>query len=353
MSMFFVWLHTKYKRNNVLIKIIVFFGIVLPIILLECLRYDVGTDYLSYERYFFKIANNEYRAINEFHSEFLFIYEVKLLYFLFGNAFPMFVFHACLINTLFYFVVYDRKGMDLVAIYAFFYLTILPVFFNVERQGIAVLLVWLALKKQEEKKLYQYVFIMILAIGYHTSALLFVPMYLINIIYHKKVGKKIKSIIYLMLIAIPVFMGNILSFVFSNFSAFEQYERYSYNTSAKASSKSLFIIALLIIAIFIVKIVTKSKKDYSFYIILSIISCICCFIDMYYKAGVGTRLLYYSQYGIICLIGYACGETKYQGNRLLFRTFFISASFYYYYYIFYYQTGAEIFPYRIIKLCAA
>ena len=43
MSMFFVWLHTKYKRNNVLIKIIVFFGIVLPIILLECLRYDVGT----------------------------------------------------------------------------------------------------------------------------------------------------------------------------------------------------------------------------------------------------------------------------------------------------------------------
>jgi hypothetical protein len=73
-------------------------------------------------------------------------------------------------------------------------------------------------------------------------------------------------------------------------------------------------------------------------------------MDLYIRAGIGTRMLYYSQYGSICMAGLVTNESYRLGNRWTFRFFVLSSCLFYFLFVYYIGGAGDIFPYKIILL---
>lgn len=92
----------QYKRYNTKLgELLTIMGIMLPIIIVQGIRYDVGTDYISYYNICEMIGNGNTFVKEVYLNEPIFLVENILLYKIFHSPIAIFVFHAILMNILF------------------------------------------------------------------------------------------------------------------------------------------------------------------------------------------------------------------------------------------------------------
>lgn len=167
------------------------------------LRYGVGVDYFSYEQMY---ISQKWHSIFEGNSgEFIF----GFIYFVCFRLGLPYAFVQILLNFIFFVFFYkafESKKTVFPWVIIFLFLTgFLFLYLNIQRQGIAFSILLYALRFVENRNLIKYLLCIMLALGFHFSSLLFLPVYFIF-----PLLKIIKSI------KLQLFLWTI-SFVFSSF----------------------------------------------------------------------------------------------------------------------------------------
>lgn len=167
-----------YHQKNRIIQ----WASLMPPILLASMRYGVGTDYGTYVSLFNQFSGlslTDYLQTSS-TAEPGFYLLIQLSNILIGDSRIMFTLAAILSNVFFYLGL-RRYGIRHPALVYFLYLTILfPMTLNVMRQGIAISIAFYAFSFILERNFKKYLIWMIMASLFHISALLLIPLYLVN-----------------------------------------------------------------------------------------------------------------------------------------------------------------------------
>ena len=137
------------------------------------LRYQYGNDYNSYFRSYLSIRNGGY---NPFEDEILFSF--------LNNIIPSYYFLVAIISIFYLLVISNLIKKNMQGIYAglgMLIFVINPYLFlmnlSAMRQCIAMCIFVVAIKYLYERRLIKYMLLILLATGFHTSALILIPVY--------------------------------------------------------------------------------------------------------------------------------------------------------------------------------
>ena len=163
------------------------FAVFIPILitsLLVGLRNNVGVDYPVYkEIYETQISDNWVWSINHSGVDFLFTSIFVLLHKMNIPYYGMFIIMAFLPLSFFY-AFFNRKRELIIP--AIFFLYASGVFFwymNIMRQGISFFIILFSIQYIIRGSFVKYIFWILIAAGFHLSALLFIPCYLLHYIH--------------------------------------------------------------------------------------------------------------------------------------------------------------------------
>lgn len=361
LSIYFAWLYQNPKAlNNRYIKIktpsgrryaravnyilILFFPV-----LISSIRDHVGTDFANYLRYYNKFSGPDINLMQfpESNMEPLYGFINYLTYHLtFGQEWALFFITSLLMTVLIVKALadYDEHLSLPMGLFIYFmshFITSL----NIMRQMIAVLIVLNAFRFILEDKRIKYILMILLASMFHNTALLCLPLFLLNF-ESKPYAKKIKTALYIFVLISPA----LIHFIF----AFSEYipllnsymEIYTY-------SFSRYGVGFLIDIGFILGPLILFKNDlmavnpkYDFFINLGLISIPVRLMS--YHSVFASRLFFYfsiSEVLTIPIIFYAIRDKNMKkwfklAVIVLFLAFFV--------YKFIVFNSAEAFPYKSI-----
>ncbi len=291
------------KKNNILIKSIWYFLIILPVAFLAGVRYGIGTDYHNYinmfdlylqagmEKYLYYFPNTSKGTI----------ICMMLGKRFFGTSQGVLFIYSTL--TMFFFVVsvlYYKERINVFLGIMMCYILLFPASMNIVRQMLSVSIVMFSLRYVEKEKKYTFVFWLIVAILIHTTAIVCCP---ILYIYSKKnkLNDVRRYIIYGVSIVFPILMIVLfaigpslpyVSYLFENYTM-------SFNTE--------FVVDLIIRLIIYIPLLKYIKKDvrrdkrniiYYYMALMDFEFILASFIFSW-----GYRLSYYVVFAQIILIG--------------------------------------------------
>ena len=247
LSVFFAFLAQKKKLR---------FGLKVSFLLIFtflALRYNYGSDYMTYYKDFFVI--NSYPSINFFDKSFH--YEAGWLFLC--RVFSPFGFFSLVIvlaafNCIVYYWFIKKYVPTKYYWLAVFLYVFTPGFMLVQasamRQSIAIALFLISVPYIFKKKPIHYFVLIGIAYLFHASALILIPIYFIGI-FNWKINTKMGFVIFLLFLFLFTY-GNLLLTQFNNLLSlyFQQYETYS-GTGADINS-GLGVIFLSIIMIFLI-----------------------------------------------------------------------------------------------------
>lgn len=166
-----------------------------PLFILPALQYDVGADYRQFFNYF---------SCPQERYEPLYAITTQLLDIVFGHPQSLFI----VFSAFFVFAVvslYNKYTSNVgLAIFIFYCLNLYWTVFNEVRYGFAIVIVMYSLQYIFERKLWQYCVCMLLAFGFHYSAIVFWPMYFL---YGLNISFRLSSLLTLFFVVIRFALG--------------------------------------------------------------------------------------------------------------------------------------------------
>jgi transmembrane protein EpsG len=152
---------------------------------------------------------------------------------------------------------------------AFFLFITFPIYttigYSAVRQGVAIGMVMMAFHYSQKEKLLKYLLFMLLAIAFHTTAIVFLPIFWLKKI---KISKKV-----IIFTLVAMISGNFLNLVFLNI--FNNYSRILYDASETGGQIIyLFFILLLCFSLFFIKYFKDKYEENQIYIYMVIITVI-------------------------------------------------------------------------------
>ncbi|HGF7808551.1 EpsG family protein [Enterococcus faecium] len=154
---------------------------------------------------------------------------------------------------------YKLVPINLIPLSYFIYMCFFfPQTLNITRQSLAVAIILLGYQYIVERKLIRYLLIVFIASGFHISALLALPLYLLI---NKK--KEINSWIAIILILGIVFFIMNPSWIFTMLSSIPGFERYSFyiDYAKETNNRIIFINIIVLITIYLLKKFLLEKKN--------------------------------------------------------------------------------------------
>ncbi|VEB76576.1 Uncharacterised protein [Providencia rustigianii] len=181
LTLYVIYIYNKYYKSSHA-RYFISIAVVFMLSLLPSLQYGVGSDYFSYERIYNNTNILEYYYKN---NEIAFYYLVKIVrYFDFDSKF-FFIIISILQSLLIIssFNILKRHGYNLVIIFFLFFTVtnLLHTQMNIIRASFAIYLFILALLYKLENKKIKFLFFIIIAILFHKSAFVVIPILLIPI----------------------------------------------------------------------------------------------------------------------------------------------------------------------------
>lgn len=206
---------------------------ILIVMILSAFRYDVGQDYLSYRNSIINLDSNFYNS--ELINKGLF-YAAHLL------SLPQLYF---IITTGIIFLIIDTTIKRYSNYYTLSFLIFLsfPLFFanslTIIRQFVAMSIVFYSVKYIIEKRsFFKFSILILLAIGFHTSAIVAFPIFFLSKI-------KIKSWVYLVMFGFPIILKEILVYIIANYApSYNKYITYKYGLDA-GGGKAIYLFMLV------------------------------------------------------------------------------------------------------------
>ena len=326
LSVFFYKLYLKY--NNKLFLII---SITIPV-LIGGLRYNVGTDYLSYKK-IFEIGD----ASNP--GMYLIMSISKLLngnpitiFFLYNLATIMFVYLS--LNDI------DKKMRPTVLFlyYFMFYTTT----FNIVKQGLALSIILYSYKYIKQRKMLKWLVFSILATIFHASAIICIPLYFIISTKSKKA-----RLMYIILAIIVLIMYEPMLAHLSSLPLFSHFAMYT-DTYHDSINNRMFYIDI-IIYLYILLGIHKNKgvfADNNLYIILYLLGIILeltGFISPYVK-----RVADYFLITKVLLLPQVIYVSKQQKDKLLNYILIHTGALILFIITVYYLGYADVIPYQFL-----
>lgn len=165
---------SPYMDIKIVNKFFFLFPILVISVVLGC-RYGVGVDYFSYKELY--DSQHLHSVFDGNANEFIFS---NIYYWCYKAGFP-YAFVQIILNIVFWFFFYISFDFDKRLfrwIILFFFLTgILFLCLNIQRQSIALAILFYAIRYVEKKCFLKFLFYVFMAAGFHLSAFLFIPVY--------------------------------------------------------------------------------------------------------------------------------------------------------------------------------
>lgn len=328
-------------------KVLYYVFITFPIIFIQGLRYDVGTDYLSYVDLVYGFNNNNNLYLSWYRNEPLFILLGRLSYELSNKSvWGFFLVDAVLMNTiLFRTVDYYKNEISVTWLYFAYYMLCFPYFLNAERQGLAVAIIWMSTIYIREKKYVKFLICVLIALLLHNTA---IAGLLFLVIEYMKNKNKILHVFFLSgLACMPFAFGAIINFLGNRFLIFSKYTKFITNGESSSSNVNFIFMFFLSIILFVVLHRYYGTKLDKFGVLSLVVLQVSSFLLNIYIDW-GFRMSYYFQIGMMYAYAYALPRIKNRLTRYLFIMIYVVSLLFYFIYKFYIQGNCEIFPYRFI-----
>lgn len=242
-----VLIHFGSKRKS---KFLIVLGILIPA-LLAGFRYQVGTDFEAYVWMYqdlSSISPSDFLQNYSSQIEIGMYALANLSSLLAGNYLPFFLLMS-FSTLLFFYLGLKRFNIPHIGLAFFLFLMVsFPSSFNIARQLLAISLVFYASSYILERRLWKYALWIGVAALFHKTAILFIPVYLINRFIKKDTVFRGAQLLLIVLglaalcIAIPALVD-----IASSFSMFEKYIKYQASDSAKGY---VVLVKLVIAGIF-------------------------------------------------------------------------------------------------------
>ncbi|HBY86121.1 MAG TPA: hypothetical protein DEO86_09620 [Colwellia sp.] len=283
------------------------------------LRYDVGIDYQSY------VDNFNY-ILKGYPSDFEFINKliIELIHSVGGDVQVYFMFCAVLTNFFVYHFIKKHSQSVITSSVLYFFITFF--FFaslNGVRQYLAIAIFLFSLRYILSKEIYKYAFIIVCASLFHTSAILFLPLYFI-------IGRKYSTV--------ELCMYGGLAFVFLVIAL--QYLagmlfHTSYLTQVNQTTPRALLIGFSFINIYLIFLVKNTSKEVNLFRNLLFISLVLIILVLFYpQFSMGLmRLNGYFLFALIPMLSYLPKHQKIKMRRVSIILPIITVSYLYFFYI--------------------
>lgn len=352
-SIFWSWQYGKRKHQPVSVKkkILYCILITLPIIILQGFRYDVGSDYFSYVSLYRGFHEGNGTLLGWYANEPLFIILCKCIYFLTRWDYAAFFFvDAILMNVILFFAFdYYKEQVSLPLMYFLYYMFCFPYFLNVERQGLAVILIWFATKYVHEKKLIKFLCCILIATMFHNTAIVGAAFYFINFL-RGKYSVYLKSAAVAVAAFSPFLFHWGLDFLSEHLSLFRKYIKFlrtdMTDTLEAVNTNFIFMGCMIAVLILMVRVLKKSGIDIFWVAFLCVAQLLTYLLNNYIDWGF--RMSFYFEFGLIYAYSFAYSNLKARMNKMALICFLALSSGFYFTYKFYIQGNCEIFPYRFL-----
>src|SRR5690625_4687138 len=192
-------------------------------------RFGIGTDYFNYLQGF---INSTISGTTD--SEFLYSIISKTVGFL-GLDFQFVLFINAFITTIFiYLALRNHKNVLSIGLGMFLYMLLYyQMSYNIVRQVTALAILLYSLQYISKRNFKLFTLFIILAMGFHTTAIIFYPLYFLNWLYGSSKHKILKILSFSLLIVVII---NLSSFLFPIVSQFEVFSYYA-NSYLKQSEE--------------------------------------------------------------------------------------------------------------------
>lgn len=329
------------------------FVILVPSIVAGLRDYSVGTDVQVYVIRTFNLATNSSSLAN-----FLDQYNVDIGYTIFNYIVALFTKNPqwilfmtqAVICSLVYILAYkERNNISMTMFMMIYLLTMFNQSLNIARQSMAIAFTIFSYKYLKERKIVKYSICMVLATCFHSTAILALPMYFINILVNSKAKKRYQVLIILLLVLVIAFFEDVLRFVIYDLHLLS--ERYLYYLGDSSDSQiSMFQVVYRIVLIVIV-VMNKKRIDEKTYnlvftlLIINLLTYILNSVTMY----AGRISYYYGEIAILISISAISNNWKKRENKNFFNilmTIFFVTNFIVQYII---GNSGETYPYKFLN----
>lgn len=241
------------KKKNIKASIIIgAFAILIPILVCG-LRYNVGTDYISYQQWFSYYLSHKLSLKND---EIGFGVLIKVIQLVTLNPQFLFLIVAIIINILI--MIFIRKHTEFFELGYFLFIALYFYYssFNILRQWIAIAIFLYAIRYIYNKNFKKYLLCIFIACTFHKTAIITIPMYFIL---NMKLNKKNIIIVSLTILMLYVGLDTILlkaNSIFNiNTTKYLNYFNKDDTIGAKGYAYSIITMMTLLIILF-------TKKQY-------------------------------------------------------------------------------------------
>jgi hypothetical protein len=250
----------------------IYLSLIIPITI-GSFRYNVGTDYGTYSSIYQEMSHLSYyqffNSVQPIH-EVGFFTIIKISQWLSNGPQLMFALSSLLTIGFIYLALNRYKLKHTALIYFLYLFMIFPTTLNAARQCIALSISFYAISYISEKKLIKYIFWLVVAALFHTSALILLPIYFVPRIFNPDNRQKISKYLIrlgifslLLLTLLPIIIKLILSIsLFSNYVKYETLVSVSSNNTFY-----LYLLIYLILLVFIKNYIYINKNNYIYILI--------------------------------------------------------------------------------------
>lgn len=276
-------MNKKSEKNKSIVLFFLIMFIVLSLRNIKC-----GIDLANYNYLFKENSRMTFNELIQFYylkGEILYHLLNKIIS-LITNNFQIFLTIIATICMIPIAILYKKESKNPILTIALF-LTVAPfsMFFSGLRQSIAMAIVIIAFKFIKEKKLVPYIITILIASGFHQSAIIMLILYPL---YHAKITKKWLIVVVPLMITIFIFKNQIFSTIIL-FSA-KYAERYNVITSTGAYS---ILILLILFDIYCFVFTDKDKETKEFIGLRNFLLCATCIQFFASINNVVMRINYY------------------------------------------------------------
>lgn len=234
------------------------------ILIIGGLRYQIGADWYAYERLFSNIENfNDILTVREEKGFMLTMFLIKGI----SKNYSFFIFSFFLVSFYLKYKVITKYSTDTFLSLSFYFFTIFLILdLNQIRQGMALAFIIFSLDSILNRDIKKFLFLVLIAFFFHTSALIFLPFYwLARLNINNKTIVVIIASCFILSIPIREFMGkNIMANLLISWGELGKYNVYLEDSSLNKDSAILsigFFQRIIVFAIFLVYYNTINVSD--------------------------------------------------------------------------------------------
>ena len=334
----------KYKR------VIWFLFIIAGPVFVSSIRYDVGTDYFAYIRWFDNINSLPLGdVIGSYGKEPLYLILNKVAFLLFKEPWGIFLLSSFLIH------IFVIAGIDFFKAYLnipmalfIYYMYHFSYGLNIMRQMIAIAIIFYSLKYIYKKQALKYILLVIIASMFHNSAMISLLFYVVvYFLYNNNLNNKVKKILYYITILLSPVIVYFGIEILIKIPIFARYERFIYDEVDLGIGFLISIIPIILpIFIFRKQILTKNRlfEPFIYLLLLNI-----PFSVVGYIANWGGRIALYTRMFYYILPPILVNSLYIKNNRRVIELYYVIYFLLYYFvqFVIVNNTG-EVFPYNTI-----